>query len=606
MASSGSFNTSGYSGRYLVFSWSTTNRDITNNRTTISWTLKGAGGSTTSWYQAGNFRVTIDGQQVYYSSTRIKLYNGTTVASGSFTLNHDSAGNRSFGAYAEAGIYTVAVNCSGSGSWTLDTIPRQANITSAPNFNDTQNPTIQYSNPAGTAVTTLQACISLTGASADIAYRDIPKTGSSYTFNLTEAERNVLRQATTGKTRTVRFYVMTVIGGTTFRNYVEKTLTITDANPTFSVAYLDSNSTTSAITGNNQQIVRNKSTLRINVTNAEAKKYATLTTATCTVLGSNYSVSVSSGSGTLNIGTLDTSQDLTIAVTVTDSRGYTTTQNITVTVLDWVLPTAIITMQRHNNFYSETDINVDGSYSSVNDKNTLTIQMRYKKVDDCSYSSYTTLQDNVTSTFTWDNNYAWNIQVLLTDKFGSSTYNLTLSRGMPIIFFDRLKSSTGFNCFPTGELSVEVDGIPVNRNIMTRSLSAQITSLTVNTYTIIPLNLSNSVGSRLTTTNDGGIKIGAGVSKILVSGQMSIEGVTTGGNRHLRIVKNSYSANNTLGWVWDTLEVSDAETLTIIPQVASVSENDVIYLYYYVPNSADKIGGNAQGGRTSLTVEVIG
>ena len=135
MASSGSFNTSGYSGRYLTFAWNVESQDVANNRTKINWSLRGAGGSTTSWIMSGNFKVLINGRQVYFSSNRIQLYNGTTVATGSFTINHNNDGTATFGAYAEAGIYYVAVNCSGSGSWSLPTIPRasQPSINTYPN-----------------------------------------------------------------------------------------------------------------------------------------------------------------------------------------------------------------------------------------------------------------------------------------------------------------------------------------------------------------------------------------------------------------------------------------------------------------------------------------
>ena len=187
MASSGSFSTSGYDGRYLVFSWSISSQSIANNTTTIQWSLKGAGTANASWYMAGPFTVVIAGSTVYSSSTRIQLYNGTTVASGTKTISHNSAGAASFSASVSAAIYTFAVNCSGSDSWSLTSIPRQATITSAPNFNDEANPSITYSNPAGSAVTTLQACISLTGSTDDIAYRNITKTGTSYTFKIGRA-----------------------------------------------------------------------------------------------------------------------------------------------------------------------------------------------------------------------------------------------------------------------------------------------------------------------------------------------------------------------------------------------------------------------------------
>ena len=120
MAESGSFNTSAYSGRYLKFSWSIKNENALKNYIDISWKLVGAGGATTNWYRAGSFKVVIDGDTVYSSATRIKLYNGTVVASGTKRINN--ASNRTFSASAQAGIYTVAVNCKGSKSWTLPTI----------------------------------------------------------------------------------------------------------------------------------------------------------------------------------------------------------------------------------------------------------------------------------------------------------------------------------------------------------------------------------------------------------------------------------------------------------------------------------------------------
>jgi hypothetical protein len=44
----------------------------------------------------------------------------------------------------------------------------------------------------------------------------------------------------------------------------------------------------------------------------------------------------------------------------------------------------------------------------------------------------------------------------------------------------------------------------------------------------------------------------------------------------------------------------------VLPILADVKEGDVIYMLYYTGNANDKIGGNAYGCRTSLTVEVVG
>lgn len=372
------------------------------------------------------------------------------------------------------------------------------------------------------------------------------------------------------------------------------------------VSYQDTNGTSTAITGNNQQIIRNQSKVQFTASGLAGNKAATISSCKVTVNANNYNMTVSGTTATVNNIVIDSSTNLTATITVTDSRGVTATKNLNITMLDWALPTAIITLHRQNNFYSESDINVNAEYTSLDGKNTISIKARSKKVTDSSYGSYVTLQDEVTSVLTLDNNYEWDVQVLVSDAFGSTTYNLSLSRGMPIIFFDRVLSSTGFNCFPVDEKSVEINGVNIQRNVMTRSLSAQITDLVVNTYTIIPLDLENAVGGKLTATNDGGIKIGSGISKILVSGQMAVEIVATAGRRHVRIIKNSYSAANTLAWGWDNLQINDSECITISPQLADVTTNDVIYLVYYTGDTDDKIGGNAYGGRTSLTVDTVG
>jgi len=450
-----------YDGRRLrLYCTSTTN--IANNTSTIKWTLYSENGNS-NYYSTGPTTVTINGTQVYYKA-RVAYSSKTFPAakgsvSGTLTVTHNSDGKKSISVSLSTAIYTSTVTTN-SGTWTLDNIPRQATITSAPNFTDIQNPTIQYSNPAGSNVTSLQACISLTGSNDDIAYRNISMTGTSYTFNLTESERNVLRQATTtSNTRTVYFYVRTIISGNTLYSSQAVTLTIVNANPTFNVAYLDTNSTTTAITNNNQQIIQNNSTLQINLTNITALKYATLKTASINVNGTVTTQNISGSSLTFNVGVLNVSNNLTVPVIVTDSRNNKTTINLTIQVLSWSLPSAIITLQRENNFYSETDLTVDANYSSLGGNNTITIQYQIKKVSDSSYGSLTTIQDNVETQFTADNTFEWNIRIVLTDRIDSYSYILVLPKGIPIVFCDFLKNSMGINCFPVDKESIEAKGV---------------------------------------------------------------------------------------------------------------------------------------------------
>lgn len=465
MATSNTFNTSNTYIKYRIIV-TENSYSVANNTSNV--TVKVQAWRTNSGYETygtGTCYCTIDGttyNQSISSSQKITYNSYTQLFSKSLTINHNPDGTKAL--YVSSYISHSRFDSTSQGfTVNLTNIPRSATITNAPNFNDTQNPTITYSNTAGNSVSSLQACISLTGSNDDISYRNIPINGTSYIFNLTNAERNVLRQATTtSNTRTVYFYIKTVINGSTFYTNKAVTFSIVNANPTFNVAYLDTNSTTTTITGNNQQIIQNNSILRINITNATALKYATLSSASININGAITTQSLSGSSLTFNVGTINVAQNLTVPVTVTDSRGNKTTINLTIQVLEWSLPSAIITMTRESNFYTQTNLNVNANYSSLNNKNTITIKYQIKKTTDSTYGSLITIQDNVQTQFNADNQYSWNIRVILTDKIGSTTYNLLLYKGIPLMFWDRFLSSISINCFPQHEYSIESSGLLVD------------------------------------------------------------------------------------------------------------------------------------------------
>ena len=463
MASSGSFNTSSYNVRYLTFNWSIASQDIGNNRTVINWSVVGAGGTTTSWYKAGNFKVVINGSTVYETgqNDRISLYNGTTVASGQATIGHNSDGTKSFSASVEAGIYTYARNVSGSGSWSLTQIPRYSNISSADNFNDEQNPSITFTNPSG-GYFSLRAKIEA-GGNSQLITRNLSKTATSCTFSLSDSERNTLRNlCSKSNSLSVRFTICCMNGSTELSaSYLDRTMTIVNGNPTFSssnISYKDNNSTTTAVTGNNQQLVQNLSKLLVTITSATAKKGASISKYEATINNTTKSIN---SAGNIDFGVINSSTNLILSVKVTDSRGNTTTATKTVTFLTWTLPSAVVSLKRKNNYEDETYLTVKASFSSVNSKNKLTIQYQYKKTTDSSYSSLTTISNNTKVTMTKDKNYAWDYKIVLKDSFGTTTYNLTLAKGKFILFVDTKKLSVGINCFPTNSESLEVNGCQV-------------------------------------------------------------------------------------------------------------------------------------------------
>ena len=226
-----------------------------------------------------------------------------------------------------------------------------------------------------------------------------------------------------------------------------------------SVTYQDTNSTITAITGNNQKIVRNKSTAKFSATGIGAVNSATISSVSVNVNSSTYAMTLSGSTAVSSSNTIDSGSNVTAVVTVTDSRGLTATNSVTVTMLDWTLPSAIISLSRQSNYYSTTTIKVDANYSSVDGKNTISITYKARQQGTSSWTVTGTLSDNVASTFTADNTYAWDVQVVLTDRFsGTTTYNLVLSKGLPLIYFDMKRLSVGINKFPDSDGNLDVMG----------------------------------------------------------------------------------------------------------------------------------------------------
>ena len=396
-----------------------------------------------------------------YGQKPISYNSDTLLLDKTVTIEHDNDGSKSI--YVEAKISHERFSSSWNGfTVALTGIPRKAEITNAPNFNDTDNPMITYKNPAGSEVTSLQACISLDGSTAAVAYRDIAKDGETYTFNLSSAERNTLLAATpNSSTLTVYFIVKTVLAGTTYTSVVSKTMTVISAAPTVgNIYYQDTNATTTAITGDNTQIVQNVSTVRFRLRDITALKSATLVSATITINGVTVT-SVLSGtyinSKSVDFGTIDSSMNEKATIVITDSRGNTVSAEVTVTMLEWKLPTATINCNRKFNFYSETYLTINATYSSLDSHNTLSIQYRYKEVDAGTWGAWISAQSGVRQTITLDNTKEWNVQVEVSDSIGTTTYNIKVQLGLPILFIDKKRRSVSINGFPTEDNQMLAD-----------------------------------------------------------------------------------------------------------------------------------------------------
>lgn len=439
--------TNAYDGRYYVLNWTTT-QNVANNTSTLNWSI-GAVGGKNSRYTERTLKVVLDGNVLIDKTDKISRYEGS-IKTGSLTINHNADGTKSISASIQAAVYVSTINCSASNTFTLDKIARKATITAAPNFNDEENPTITYSNPAGNAADSLDACISLTGAADDIAYRSISKTGTSYTFNLTEAERNVLRNAAKNSNSiTVQFYIRTTVAGTNYYSYLSKTLTIINSKPTLSVSVLDTNSATTALTGSSARLVKYYSNAKYTLT-PTFKKGAVLSHYLFNksmdgtredwdmISNSSETISKYEGSGKFDFK-------------VIDSRNNEASASYTAPVVEYIK----LTCEIGNNIPTTDGVlntTISGNYFNSSfgaTNNALTIQYRFKE-NSGSFSSWTNLSPSISNgTYTANINKTglnylntYTIEVKVSDKLASITKQKVL-KTVPV--YDWSGSDFNFN-----------------------------------------------------------------------------------------------------------------------------------------------------------------
>lgn len=356
-------------------------QDIANNKTKVQYQAR-------TYYVNSTYIQDLQGSiSVSGTSAATQSAACTKATTGEITwvtteawVSHNNDGSKTVTANASLTFPNWGWSGTASGTAALPTIPRQATLTSAPNFTDEENPTITYSNPAGNAVSALRVCISLTGSKDDVVYRDVSKTGTSYTFYLTEEERNTLRNGcTTANSRTVMFFLTTTIGGNTYYSTLYKTLSIVNAKPTISASAKDTNSTAIALTGDTSKIIKGYNAVHATMT-AAAYKGATITNSYIKNNGKIYDFAS---------GTITNAESGNFVFYAQDSRGNTIEKTINLTVVNYIPLTATI----------DGDMTVDGAITVTakgnyfngsfgNAANTLTAQYRYK-TQGGSYSAWT-------------------------------------------------------------------------------------------------------------------------------------------------------------------------------------------------------------------------
>lgn len=417
---------SGYSTGYrLLLNVSETSTSVQNNTSTISWNLQCQATSAYAQWNPGpgTVSVSINGSNVW-SGRPAFVFPGRnttiTLCSGTTTVTHNDDGTKSIACSASytatSTAYYLPGDMSCSGNMTLTTIARAT------------QPTVSSTSVAiGSSVTinTPRASSSFThtlrydfkGKSAQIA------TGvtTSKAWTIPTSFLTSLPDSVSG---TVTIYCDTYNGSTLIGT---KSVGLTITVPTSYVPKINSITITEATAGLASQFgvfVQSHSTLKI-VTSASGNNGSTIKTCTVTVDGATYTDT------TVTTGVINNSGNITVSVSVTDSRGGTASTTKTVNVVAYKPPA--ITTSTVTRATSAGTASDDGVYAlckyaynitNVNNKNTHTFKIQYKNgsswVDMVTYTDYTKSGSYISSkTFSVDN--AFDFRYVVTDYFGTYT-----------------------------------------------------------------------------------------------------------------------------------------------------------------------------------------
>ncbi len=448
----------------LSVSWSETGTSVANNTSTISVTAK-------MQYSSAKWDVTNSGTlKAYFHDNRtgenIEVgsisfnefgYNTTSrSASGTCTRTHNDDGTLSGYAYAQwtrnnsYGNYAPGSGSTATGSENLTTIARASEPSVSPStFNIGDTITINTNRKSNSFTHTIKLTF------GTYNYTVATGVGASTTLNTANIASNLYAQIPNATSGTGTISCQTFNGSTSIGT---KTCTFTakavEANvkPVFSnFAYQDTNSTITAITGNNQYLVQGKSSLRVTISSANKA------TARSSATMSSYQASISSLSASANYSTSDlninfssnafTAGNQALSVKATDSRGYSTTVSKTVPVLAYANPVVNASAVRLNNFENQTTLSVAGTYSPLTINNVAknavqSVQYRYKSQSTTTWGSWTAmtgLSQTAAGAYSvadkvldLDNNQSYDFEVKTTDRIGSTTVSLTVSIGIPI------------------------------------------------------------------------------------------------------------------------------------------------------------------------------
>lgn len=487
MASSGTMTGSnavigGVSGSHFYINWQLASQSVTNNTSKINWQAKFkfhhadaqldngiANLSGTRWSNGGRVH--------NFAAEGYSIDRYLTLASGSFTISHNSDGTKTLDVSGGIDVYQSG-RSSGSQSWSLPTIPRNSQVSTNDSGHYTLGTPLNIYTNRKSSSFTHTITIRMDNSSGTVLHTQ-NNVGSSWTWTPSASEITTM-QNHIPNANSLKLYIDQYNNQVKAHSSVYVTTYLTDANPTFTdFTFKDSNTTVVGITGDNQVLVKGQSTLQVTVPSTSkmvANKGSSADHYAITYDGTTNQTAYATTDVTSSFTPIVSVGDRTILVGAYDSRGNSTTVSKLITVYDYVTPTISTTLTRANNFESDTTVHIEGTYTPLviggSNKNSLTtgtLQYRYQE-DGGTFGSWVTktfTADTTAGTFSvtdfvlsLDNTKKYNFEFHINDKFGQVTTTNSVDVGTPIMFVGQNNgsASVGINKMPTqGALDVEGD-----------------------------------------------------------------------------------------------------------------------------------------------------
>lgn len=474
MAASGTIQKAIRTGYSIQVVWTVDSQSIENNTSTVTVKVQlvSAGSSYTinsSASKSGS--LTVNGTKYTFSFTAALSGSQTkTIFTQPVTIAHNADGTKTCAFSATAGINvtlggTYYGNVTASGNGVFNTIARASSISSV-----TGSVSVTGSNAVTVAIDRKSSSFIHTVV---FSFGSHSKTttgvGTSTSYTIPQSWLTAIPSATSG---TAKVTVTTYSGSTQIGSAVSKTFTLTV--PASVVPTISGVAITEATAGINAQFggyVQSKSKAKVTIT-AAGVYGSTIKSYKTTLDGKSYSGSVPT------TGTLNTSGNRIVTITVTDSRGRTASTTRTVTVIAYAAPKInTFTANRANGLGAADDngtmalAKIKFSVSAVNSKNSKSyvVEYRQKGTDKWTqaetgsvyaYDSSMLLNSNL------DTDASYDLRLSVTDFFSTTTATTEIATAFTLVDFNASGKGLAFGKVSEAENGMEIDmDMSVYRNV---------------------------------------------------------------------------------------------------------------------------------------------